>query len=209
MYKFFRWRNKDRRVEEGVTSYRKAKLKLEILNIKKGMKTFVITAPEKENGVYTFTCMIAKIFAEEGKKVLVIDTDYEGANIHHHLQLEKRPSDDSMLDNRISPLIYKSHLKNLYVVPAKVLYSEYSEKENCIDSLKLLFENSHKEFDIVLINAMRFNENATTQLLSSLCDGVIFMIQKEYTRKSKLYETRSIAEGLSVRVIGFAMNNTR
>lgn len=174
----------------------------------KKYKSILITSTSIGEGKSTISSNIAISFAQEGKKVLLIDADLRKPTMHYTFNKSVSPGITNLLMSNwsIADVIKDSGVGGLDLItcgpmpsnPAELLGS--SSMDKFISEMILLY-------DLVIFDAPPMLSVADSQILSSKCDGTILVIRSGTTEKKNLLKVREVLEASNAQVIGLILNH--
>ena len=100
-------------------SIRSIRTNLQFSSINKELQVLLVTSPEPGDGKSFTTANLATAYAQDGKKVLIIDCDLRKGRQHKLFKLNSsRGLSNLLISNKnYSEYINKTQIENLYVIP--------------------------------------------------------------------------------------------
>ncbi|WP_347177938.1 CpsD/CapB family tyrosine-protein kinase [Sporosarcina thermotolerans] len=164
----------------------------------KELKTLLFTSSSPGEGKSTSAANVAIVFAQEGKKVLLVDADMRKPTMHFTFKTSNSIGLSNLLTKQFSleEVTRITNIENLYLItcgqippnPAELISS--SSMEALIEELALMY-------DIVIFDAPPLLSVADAQILSNKCDGTILVINSvprkkkvQLRRKNLLYRLK-------------------
>lgn len=179
---------------------------------KKDIKTLLISSALPSEGKSTVTTNLAIVYAQQGKKVLLVDADLRRPTVAATFGLNGNTTSgltNYLVDNhqKISDVIQHTTLEYLDVVtsgpippnPAELLGSEKMR-----DLVNLLKE----QYDLIIFDVPPLLIVADTQVLMSIVDGVVIVVNAGKTTKNSLRRTSEILKIAQAPVLGFIYNDS-
>lgn len=170
-------------------------------------KKLVITSSLKGEGKSTIVSNLAVVYAQENKKVLVIDADLRNPTLHQRFVRSNIHGLTNILANELKPrdVILATDIPNLSLLttgpippnPSELLASE---------KMKALLEQLSDEYDLILIDSPPTLPFTDSQILSTICDGVLFVIQHGKTKRQLAKKAILNLEHVHARVLGVILN---
>jgi Mrp family chromosome partitioning ATPase len=157
------------------------------LNLQKSIdncKTIAIISERPEQGKSTVLFNLAKRCAENGMKVLIINTDIDGTSIENFIKIESSPGLGEWLASRIplNKLIQNTSISNLYMLTGGNKDFKYLFNRHDFHSL---LEMCRLDYDLIAIDSpsMDFSENA--KIISLEVDmALVIADYKDYIRNN-------------------------
>ena len=176
-----------------------------------GQKSICITSSINNEGKSTIAIGLAKAFAEEeGKKVLLVDADIR--NSHMNLRLGYDSSCKGITEfitgkSDASDVIYKTNIEGLYLTPAGTLTNNSTQlfkRESFAEFIKEVKE----AFDMVIIDTAPLGLIVDAAIIAALSDASLLvvgsnMISRREVKKN-IFELKKANENF----LGIILNKT-
>lgn len=172
------------------------------------MKTILFTSPSKEEGKSTTCSNLAIVFAESGKKVLMIDADMRRPTLHHTFHMSNKSGLSNLLlgKGRLSDTVKKSGVKNLDLLlcgqipgnPAELLQSP---------EMDVLLKELRTIYDFILIDSPPLLAVADSKILANKCDGSVLVVNTGTTEKASVVKARDTLVTAKAFILGVVLNN--
>ncbi len=188
--------------------YRTIRTTIDFKMADQGIKSFLVTSSEAAAGKSTVSANIAVAFAQQGKKVLLIDGDLRKPTVNITFKVQNRVGLTNILmhQSSIEDAIQGTRLsENLTIItsgpippnPSELLAS--SAMKNLIDSVSDLF-------DVVLIDTPPLSAVTDAQILSSYVGGAVIVVRAYETKKESLAKTKKILEQVNANILGVVLH---
>lgn len=172
------------------------------------LQTILFTSSSTGEGKSTTAANVAIVFAQEGKKVLLIDADMRKPTMHYTFQTPNSPGLSNILTKQwsLEDVRKKTEFKGLDLVtcgplppnPAELLSSK---------SMDALLKEGKKVYDIIILDAPPVLLVADSQILSNKCDGTILVVSSGKTEKRSIVKAKEVLQASKARIIGAILNN--
>ena len=172
------------------------------------MKTILFTSPSKEEGKSTTCSNMAIVFAESGKKVLMIDADMRRPTLHHTFHMSNKSGISNLLlgKGRLADTVRRSGIKNLDLLlcgqipvnPAELLQSSAMDD---------LLEQVCEIYDLILIDSPPLLAVADSKILANKCDGSVLVVNTGKTEKASVIKARDALVTSKAYILGVVLNN--
>ena len=176
-------------------------------NKEKKIKTLLVTSTMPSEGKSTVAINLAEIFAQGGKKTLLIDCDLRKPAVHKVFNAEKIPGLTDCLGDLIDykKIILNSFSNNLYIItsgsytqnPAEVLDSE--QMASFIERLK-------GEYDFIVIDSPPLLAVTDAEILAGLTDASILVAASGSANREMIKKAVRILEGDKWNFMGVVLN---
>lgn len=172
------------------------------------IKSIVITSAASSEGKSTTAANLAVAFAQEGKKVLLIDGDMRRPTIHYTFRLKNTIGLSTLLTRQstVKRTVRRSHINNLDLIccgpippnPAELLSSHSMDK--LLEELVLLY-------DLIIFDAPPILTVTDSQILANKCEGSILVLKAGATEKRQAVKAKEAIILAQSRLIGVVLNN--
>ncbi|MBC2324170.1 CpsD/CapB family tyrosine-protein kinase [Listeria booriae] len=179
--------------------------------VDKDIHTMMLTSYSPAEGKSTLIACMAEIFAQQDKKILVIDADFRrptqykkfGLSNENGLSLLLQSQEEAKWGNYVLDTFFE----NVYLLPAGPLPpnpTDLIEKE----AFHNLLENAKEIFDMVLIDAPPAGI-ADTKILASKVDGVVIVVEDNRIRRQQFKNTITVMEESEAKILGVIINKAK
>ena len=141
------------------------------------LKSIVITSPMPGEGKTTTSGYLGAVFARQGARTLLIDSDLRKPRLHILFKSERSPGLTDVLlgEVELQAGVRKTEIDNLYLLPAGRGTSNPSELLGSKRLLRLA-EAMRKEFDLVIWDSPPVLAFTDAAILGRAADGVILVL---------------------------------
>ncbi|MFF2755772.1 CpsD/CapB family tyrosine-protein kinase [Psychrobacillus sp. NPDC058041] len=174
----------------------------------KDLRTLLFTSSSIGEGKSTSAANVAITFAQEGKKVLLVDADLRKPTMHYTFEKSNSPGITNLLTGHwnINEVIKESGIIGLHLItcgpipsnPAELLGS--SSMDNFIKEIREIY-------DMIIFDSPPALSVSDAQILSNKCDGTILVISSGLTEKKSIVKAKEILEASKANIIGTILNN--
>lgn len=138
-----------------------------------------------------------------GKKVVIIDLDFRKARTHRSFQIENVDGISDYMVGRVSKeeMIKQTKYENVSIINRG---SEVTNASVILTSekLKKLIEELKKDYDFILLDCPPVLLISDYIHISSLSDGVLFVVAYAQTKKKQVSEAISLMKNNNMNIIG-------
>ena len=187
-------------------SYRTLRTNIQYSSIDKEIKSIVVTSADPQDGKSTISGNLALSFAQNGKKVIIIDCDLRRPSIHKKFNLSNLYGLSEVLigketlDNAIQE--YKT---NIHVLPSGKIPPNSAEMISSI-SMNNLLEELKIKYDIVIIDSPPLGTFSDGQILSTKVDGTILVVKAGESKIEAVKEAKNLLNIVGANIIGVVIN---
>ena len=189
-------------------SYRTLRTNIQYSSFDNPVKSIVITSSEPGEGKSTTSANLALSFAQDGKKVILIDCDLRKPSIHENFLLANEKgltdvlfgkSDLKGVTKKIEDSLFLITAGTILPNPAEILGSK--EMENLIKELKI-------NFDYIIIDTPPILPVSDTLLLVSKADATLIVVKARKTKEKMVKESYERLIEAKANVIGTVLNES-
>ncbi|HEY0222623.1 MAG TPA: CpsD/CapB family tyrosine-protein kinase [Lactovum miscens] len=188
--------------------YRTIRTNIEFIMSDRNLKSIMITSPEAEVGKSTTVSNLAVTFAQQGKKVLLIDADLHKPSAYITFHVENRVGLANVLARQvdINSALQRTQInENLTILTSGPIPPNPSELLGS-EAFRLLIENASSRFDVILIDAPPILAVTDSQILSRTTDGVILVARANQTKKEELVKAKKLLDQVQANVLGVVLH---
>jgi len=212
-------------------AYRRLSFFTQLFCLDPPIKTLLITSSKSDEGKSTTLANLAISMAQEGTKVLMVDTDLRRPMLHRmfgvdnslgissiltgELEAEIAVSDlsvsghlpkDSFMEVIVDRLIQPVSIKGLSVIPSGPLPAnsvELLRSERMLAFLRCV----EKKADIIIFDSPPAIHVIDAVVLSQVLDGVLLIVNSGRINKDEALQVKYMIESTKTPIIGVALNN--
>ncbi|WP_303964791.1 CpsD/CapB family tyrosine-protein kinase [Sporosarcina ureae] len=172
------------------------------------LKTILFTSATPGEGKSTISANTATVFAQQGKKVLLIDADMRKPTTHYTFNCQNTKGLSTLLSRQyeVNNVIQKTSIRNLDLItsgpippnPAELLGSKLMDQ---------LIEQLSSQYDMLLFDAPPVLSVTDAQILSHKCQGTILVLNARKTEKESVLKAKSSLHSSQANIIGTVLNN--
>jgi succinoglycan biosynthesis transport protein ExoP len=188
-------------------AYRAMRTNIHYCGIDKELKTIVVTSPGPSDGKTTTSCNLAISFAQNGKKVLLIDADLRKAKVHKYFDLPNHVGLTNCLVDNVDPsdaIMLRKDIPNLHFIlaghvppnPAELLGS---------NKMKELLEKLQGSFDVIVIDTPPVMNVTDSTILAGMADGIILVVSAGETNIEIAREALKTISEVGTKILGTAL----
>ncbi|WP_239094357.1 CpsD/CapB family tyrosine-protein kinase [Bacillus sp. B15-48] len=190
--------------------YRIIRTNLQYLYNHEMIQTIFVTSASRGEGKTTTVANLGIVFAQQGKRVLLIDADFRRPELHNFFSKNNFSGlIDILLNNySLEKLVLSTAIENLDLItsgPKPPIESDLLGSKEMISFLEKIKE----KYDIVLIDSPPIVEIADSQVLANICDGSIIVIKSGKTKKNKVEIAKNNLMNGKAKFLGAVLNDKK
>lgn len=177
-------------------------------SVNETIRSIVVTSSGPGEGKSTTVANLAVVFAQQGKKVLLIDTDMRKPTVHYTFRQDNTIGLTNVLSKQteLNKAVSKSDIENLYVLtsgpippnPAELLGSKAMDE---------LLNQCVQTFDLVLFDTPPVLAVTDAQILSNKCDGSILVVRSNETVVEAANKSKELLLAAQAKLLGVVLND--
>jgi len=172
------------------------------------LKSILVTSSTPGEGKSTNAANLGVVFAQENKKVLIVDADMRKPTLHHTFGIFNTVGLSTVLSkqNEFNCAIQETPIVGLFVLPSGPIPPNPTELlsskmfDTFIDEIK-------KNYDIIIFDAPPLLSVSDAQVLSHKCDGTLLIIHSGVAEKEDVLKAQSILTTSQSKILGVVLNN--
>ncbi|MCZ0891361.1 CpsD/CapB family tyrosine-protein kinase [Ligilactobacillus saerimneri] len=191
--------------------FRTIRTNIHFMSVDKPLRRIAFTSSSISEGKSTVTANMAITWAQDGKKVLLIDADLRRSTLHRTFELPNNRGLTTILTSGLSKIdlnevIPNSGIKNLDVLTAGPIPPNPSELLNSKRMLNFL-RAVEPMYDLVVIDVPPLLEVTDTQVLSDKLDGIVLVVRAGVTQKAGVARAVEMLKISKARLLGYVLND--
>ena len=172
------------------------------------LKTILVTSSTPGEGKSTNAANLGVVFAQEGKRVLIIDGDLRKPTLHQTFKTFNKIGLSNVLAKKAAfyEAIQETFIVGLYVITSGPVPPNPSELLSSKAMDVLLFDVK-KDYDIIIIDSPPLLSVSDAQILANKSDGTILIVNAGVVEKSAVQKAKAILSNSQSKILGVVLNN--
>lgn len=186
--------------------FRKLGAVLELTNRRKPIQTLVVTSPGSGEGKTTVAANLASAYSRQGRRVLLIDANFNHPSLHSLLGLNNEYGFAEILHGGkdFAPQHYHNgDDSGFLVLPAGE--SNQSDELYQAEKVTQVLNNLQKQADLLILDAPPLS-SAEAFMLAAQADGVLFVIKSGHTKISSAISAAQQLKRQGAQILGIVLN---
>ncbi|MBO8157751.1 MAG: CpsD/CapB family tyrosine-protein kinase [Bacillaceae bacterium] len=190
--------------------YRTIRTNIEYASVDQEMKSIMVTSAGPGEGKSTTVANLAVVFAQQGKKVLLVDADLRKPTVQYTFRADSTYGLTNLLTKQKSPqqTIQQSQVENLSILPSGPIPPNPAELLGS-NAMKGLMEYLSQEYDIILFDVPPVLAVTDAQVLANECDGVILVVQSGGTDVDASKKAKEALLNAKGKLLGVVLNQKK
>ncbi len=174
------------------------------------LQTMIVTSSGPAEGKSTTTANLAVVFAQQGKRVLLIDADLRKPTVHYTFRTENHIGLSNVLTRQSSleEAVTVTAQEKLWVLPSGPIPPNPSELLGS-KGMKTLLEQAKNEYDVIILDTPPVLAVTDAQVLSNLADGVVLVVSSGKTETDAAKKAKELLESAKAKILGVVLNNKK
>lgn len=190
--------------------YRTIRTNIQFSAVDSTIRSLMVTSSGPGEGKSTTVANLAIVFAQQEKKVLLIDADMRKPTVHYTFQLHNNVGLTNVLTKQaeLSKAINKTEQENLFVLtsgpippnPAELLGSK---------SMEEMLEEAYQQFDMILFDTPPVLAVTDAQILANKCDGTLLVVSSGNTEMEAATKSKELLLTANGKLLGTVLNQKK
>ncbi|MGP4060966.1 CpsD/CapB family tyrosine-protein kinase [Halobacillus litoralis] len=188
--------------------FRTIRTNLQFTTVDHDLETMLVTSASPSEGKSITTANTAVVFAQQGKKVLLVDADLRKPTIHYTFRIgnTKGLSNYLVSEQAVTDLATNSEVKNLDLLPCGPIPPNPSELLGS-QKMKAFIEEAKKTYDMIIFDTPPVLAVTDSQVLSSFVDGVLLVVRSKQTEKEAAVKAKEHLQQSNANLLGAVLND--
>lgn len=188
--------------------YRTIRTNIQFSSVDSEIRTILVTSSGPAEGKSLTVANLAVTFAQQGKKVLLVDADLRRPTVHHIFNQANTYGFTNVLTRQMSLecAVDLVGITNLSVLtsgpippnPAELLSSK---------SMEQFFVHANDQFDVVLFDTPPVVAVTDAQILANKCDGTILVVYSGKTERELAVKANELLQSAKGKLLGVVLNH--
>ncbi|CEG22154.1 Tyrosine-protein kinase YwqD [Planococcus massiliensis] len=188
--------------------YRSIRTNLNFTMPDSNVRTILFTSATNGEGKTTTALNIAIVYAESGKKVLLVDGNMRRPALHHFFDISSRNGFSSLLMKKgeLLDTVKRTGIVGLEVLPCGHVPSNPAELLGAA-ALEQLMAEMKKYYDIVIFDSAPVLTIADSKILANKCDGTVLVASSGKSDKQQIVKAKEALLAAKATILGVILNN--
>ncbi|GGD01237.1 MULTISPECIES: CpsD/CapB family tyrosine-protein kinase [Enterococcus] len=191
--------------------YRTIRTNIQYAMIDRDLKTLVVTSSGPSEGKSTTSANLAIVFANSGKRVLLVDADMRKPTVAKTFSLDNVRGLSTLLGSRevvLHQVVQSSGIDNLFLMTSGPKPPNPSE---LLDSRRMeeLIQDLKQQYDLVIFDMPPVVAVTDAQIVSSKSDGTILVVRENVSKRDSLLKAKNLLELVDANILGVVYNGSK
>lgn len=190
--------------------YRTIRTNIQFSSVDNELQTIIVTSAGPGEGKSTTTANLAVVFAQQGKRVLLVDADLRKPTVHYTFRLENHVGLSNVLTRQASleDAINPTTQDKLWVLTSGPIPPNPSELLGSKGMISLI-ELAKNEFDVIILDTPPVLAVTDSQILSNYADGVVLVVSSGKTETDAAKRAKDLLVSAKAKILGVVLNNKK
>lgn len=187
-------------------AYRTLRTNIQYSSFDKEIRTIAVTSSEPAEGKSTVSGNLALSFAQNDKKVILLDCDLRKPSVHKNFRISNIKGLSEVLLGKIyiNEAIQKRN-DNLDVLTSGKIPPNPSEMLSSM-AMTNLIEELKEKYDVIILDTAPLKAVTDAQILATKVDGTILVTRAERTKREAVLEAKSLLDKVGANIIGIVLH---
>lgn len=190
--------------------FRTIRTNIQFSSVDKELQTIIVTSSGPGEGKSTNTANLAVVFAQQGKRVLLIDADLRKPTVHYTFRTENHVGLSNVLTRQLTleEAVSTTAQEKLWVLSSGPIPPNPSELLGS-KNMQVLLEQAKEEYDVIVIDSPPVLAVTDAQILANLADGVVLVVSSGKTERDSAKKAKELLESAQAKILGVVLNNKK
>lgn len=188
-------------------AYRTLRTNIQFSSYDQEVKVITVTSSRPAEGKSTVACNMAITFAENGKRVLLIDADLRRPTVSKKFKLPNSMGIVNVILNHdlFQETVHKDVVTGLDIITSGVIPPNPSELLGSKKFQKLM-EEMKGMYDTIILDSPPLLAVTDAQVLTTISDGTIIVAQHGVTKKEEILQAKDLLEKVKGNILGVVLS---
>lgn len=190
--------------------FRTIRTNLQFTAVDDTLETMLVTSANPSEGKSFTIANLAIVFAQQEKKVLLVDADMRKPTVHYTFRIDNRRGLSSVLvgEYELNEAAIKSDVPNLDILPSGPIPPNPSELLGS-NKMRRLIDEAKDQYDLVIFDTPPVLAVTDAQLLANFVDGSLLVIRSKKTDQESAIKAKELLEPAKAKLLGAVLNDVQ
>ncbi|MCP1126104.1 CpsD/CapB family tyrosine-protein kinase [Bacillus sp. 3103sda1] len=188
--------------------FRNIRTNIEFAAIDTNIHSLMVTSPSPSEGKTTTVGNIAVVFAQQGKRVLLVDADLRKPALHQMFQVDNIFGLTNILTHgeRFEKCVQTTNVENLYFLPCGPIPPNPAELLGS-KAMKEFLGQAYSMYDLVIFDLPPILPVSDAQIMANQCDASLLVVRSAHTEKEAALKAKRLLEAAKGKLLGAVLND--
>ncbi|WP_338778818.1 CpsD/CapB family tyrosine-protein kinase [Metabacillus sp. FJAT-52054] len=190
--------------------YRTIRTNIEFSNVEGNLSSMLVTSSGPSEGKSTTSANLAVVFAQQGKKVLLIDADLRKPTAHFTFKLDNHTGLTNVLTKQmdLQDTVKPSGQDNLHLLTSGPIPPNPSELL-ASRNMRALLDEARKLYDLIVFDTPPVLAVTDAQVLANQVEGVVLVVSSGKTEIERAQKAKEQLHNANAKLLGVVLNNKK
>jgi capsular exopolysaccharide synthesis family protein len=181
---------------------------VEFASVDVPLRTLLVTSAVPDEGKTVTAANLAVVFAQAGRRVLLVDADLRKPSVHTIFALPNAHGLTSMLRSdtvAVDAITHASEQANLRVLTSGPLPPNPAELLGS-HRMQAVLETLQQSADLIVFDSPPLQAVTDAAVLSSFTDGAILVVDARSSRRRSVRQAKETLDRAGARILGIVLN---
>lgn len=188
--------------------YRTIRTNIQFSSADDDIRSFMVTSASPGEGKSTTAANLAVVFAQQGKRVLLVDGDLRKPTMHYTFQATNTMGLTNVLTRQATLMeaVQATDVEKLDLLssgpippnPAELLSSRMMDQ---------MLAEAYKQYDLVIFDSPPVLAVTDAQVLANQCQGTVLVVKSGETELENALKAKELLETAKAKLLGAVLNN--
>ena len=188
--------------------FRTIRTNIQFSMIDKQLKTIIFTSSGPFEGKSTVAANIASVFADQGKKVLLVDADMRKPTVNQTFHIPNTTGLSSIITSRsitFDDVIQTVDEAGVDIITSGPIPPNPSELLNS-NRMNEIIQELESMYDLILFDMPPVVSVTDAQIMATKTDGVVFVVRRNIAHKEEVLHAKELLDMVHANVLGVVFN---
>lgn len=190
--------------------YRTIRTNIEFSSVDQEIKTLMVTSPGPAEGKSTTAANLAVVFAQQAKKVLLVDTDLRKPTVHYTFDQNNTFGLTSVLSKQktLAEAAKLTDQPYLSVLPSGPIPPNPAELLGS-KAMEQFLADAREEYDVIVFDTPPVLAVTDAQILANRCDGALLVVYSGKTEMDEAVKAKELLTAAKGKLLGMVLNHKK
>ena len=190
--------------------YRTIRTNIQFASVEEDMRTIMVTSSGPMEGKSTTIANLGVVLAQQGKKVLIADTDLRKPTVHYTFRVMNTRGLTNVLTRQaeLTEVTTATEVPNLDVLTSGPVPPNPSELLGS-KAMDTLIEEALTHYDVILFDCPPVLAVADSQIIANKVQGTVLVISSGTTEREAAVKAKERLESAKGKLLGVVLNRKK